>query len=296
MNFITFMSTYSTESKIIDHYKTIRYGSQITCNHCGSEKVYPTHQEKFYQCNSCNNTFSIFKGTIFEKSDTDLRKWFYAIHLFLNSKKGISGYQLMREINVTYKTAWRMLKQIRLAMGNKETSEMFQTIIEIDETYVGGKPRHSNDKDDKPDNKRGRGTKKTPIVGLKERSTKKIHAEVMLPDKDNKKLSGKQILSIIDRICMTESTIITDEFGGYKSLKKRNYTHLIIDHQKAYVNGHIYTNGIESFWALLKRGIYGIYHHVSVKYLQSYIDEFVFRSNNKDINMFDLVLKQSVLK
>ena len=116
---------------------------------------------------------------MFEKSDTDLRKWFYAIHLFLNSKKGISGYQLMREIGVTYKTAWRMLKQIRISMGNKEADELFKTIVEIDETYIGGKPGKENKHDDTGQkNKKERSTKKMPIIGLKERTSKKIHAEV----------------------------------------------------------------------------------------------------------------------
>ncbi|MDR1219040.1 MAG: IS1595 family transposase [Treponema sp.] len=129
-----------------------------------------------------------------------MRKWFYAIHLILNDKKGISGCQLQREVGITYKTAWRMLKQIRGAMGNRDMKETFDVFVEIDETYVGGKPRKENKRldeggsvipSDKPKNKRGRGTKETPVVGVKERNSKQVYAQVMLPNEEGKKLSGK---------------------------------------------------------------------------------------------------------
>ena len=126
--------------------------------------------------------FSPFRGTIFEKSSTDLRKWMCAIHLFLNGKKGILAMQLQREIGVTYKTAWRMLHQIRLAKGNTENPEFYDTIVEIDETYVGGKPHKKNRRDDDDDapsgNKRGRGTNKAPVVGVIDCKNKKVIALV----------------------------------------------------------------------------------------------------------------------
>lgn len=153
MNFIQFLEKFPTEKAVINHFITIRYGKEMSCNHCGSVKVYPRHQyPKVFICNDCNNSFSIFKDTIFENSYTDLRKWMYAIHMFLNGKKGISGYQLQREIGVTYKTAWRMLKQIRTATGNTDNRKFADTIIEMDETYVGGKPSKNGD-DDKPNRK-----------------------------------------------------------------------------------------------------------------------------------------------
>jgi len=249
------------------------------------------------------STFSPFKDTIFEKSSTDLRKWFYAIHLFLNGKKGISGLQLQREIGVTYKTAWRMLQQIRIAMGNAEQKEFFDTIVEIDETYVGGKPRKRNKKnDDDNDNtpdppKRGRGTKKTPVVGVIDRENKQVYAKIAMPNKDGKKLTAKQLIDILKTVSKQENnnTIITDEFRGYDPLTKNNFVHLRVDHSQAFTEGDIHTNNIESFWATLKRGIYGIYHHISVKYMQRYVDEFCFRYNNREKDMFNLVLKQGVL-
>jgi len=301
MTFLELMTKFPTEQHVIDYYIKVRYGDNVACNHCGSTKVYQRHNNlKLFDCNDCGNTFSPFKDTIFEKSSTDLRKWFYAIHIFLNSKKGISGYQLQREIGVTYKTAWRMLHQIRNAMANVEHQEFIDTIIEMDETYIGGKPRKNNhhDDDDAPKSKRGRGTSKTPVVGVVDRNNKQIHAKVALPNIDGKKLTAKQLMDILNEVSKADNnnTIMTDEFRGYNPLSKNDFIHLRVDHQKTFSDGDIHTNNIESFWSTLKRGIYGIYHHVSVKHLQQYVNEFCFRYNNREnSNMFDLVLKQSVM-
>jgi transposase-like protein len=294
MNYLQFQKLFSAEEAIIAHYISIRYKEGIKCNHCNSDKVYQVKDRpKFFYCSHCINHFSVFKDTIFEHSSTDMRKWFYAIHLFLNGKKGISGCQLQREIDVTYKTAWRMLQQIRKAMGNKEVQQSFEAIVEIDETYVGGKPKKNFNKDNK--NKRGRGTKKSPVVGVIDRQNKQVHAKVALPNKEGKKLTGKQLLSILNEVVKQSSIVMTDEFKSYNILSKTEHIHLKVDHTKEYVNGLIHTNNIESFWATLKRGIYGIYHSVSTKYLQNYVNEFCFRYNNRDVeSMFDLLLLQSI--
>jgi len=301
MTFLEFMNIFPTEKKVVDYYVTLRYPRGIECNHCGSPKVHKRAKNiKLLDCSDCHNTFSPFKGTIFEKSSTDLRKWMYAIHLFLNGKKGISGLQLKREVGVTYKTAWRMLHQIRIAMGNSEQREFYETIVEIDETYVGGKPRKKNRKDDDDPpapNKRGRGTKKTPVVGVVDRISKKVFAKVAMPNNKGNRLTAKQLIEILKTVSKQENgnIIMTDEFRGYDTLKKNKFVHLRVDHSKAFVDGIAHTNSAESFWAILKRAIYGIYHHVSVKYLQRYIDEFCYRWNNRNVNMFDLVLKQSII-
>jgi transposase-like protein len=139
MTFLDLMKKFPTEKAVVKHFLTIRYPNGVACNHCGSTTVYDRDNNiKVFDCKDCRNTFSPFKDTIFEKSSTDLRKWFFAIHLFLNAKKGVSAMQLQREVGVTYKTAWRMLQQIRIAMGNAESKEFYDTIVEIDETYVGG--------------------------------------------------------------------------------------------------------------------------------------------------------------
>lgn len=310
MNYFEFNKMFKTEKEVIDFFISKRYPKGIVCPKCGKiERVYHRHTHpKMCHCNNCNSEFSMFAGTIFEKSETDLRKWFYAINLVLISRKGISALQLKREIGVTYKTAWRMLKQIRLAMGNKDMSKAFEAIVEIDETYIGGKPRKSNSKDDNDNdnnndinshyNKRGRGTRKTPVIGIKERNSKKVYATVALPNKDGKQLTGKQLLSVLDKICKNDTIVMTDDFKGYNILNyptKNNFIRLSVNHSLGeYSNRNgIHTNGIESFWALLKRGIFGIYHHISVKYMQNYVNEFMFRLNN---NTFDGLVKQCVLR
>ena len=300
MTFLQLIEKFPTEESVIQHYITIRYPEGVYCNHCGGKKVYKERKHpKVFHCNGCRNNFSPFKDTIFEKSSTDLRKWMYAIHLFLNGKKGISGLQLQREIGVTYKTAWRMLQQIRIAMGNAENPEFIDTIIEIDETYVGGKPRKKNRKDDDDDNppKRGRGTSKTPVVGAVDRNNKQVFAKVTMPNSKGKRLTAKQLIDVLKIVAKQENnnTIITDEFKGYDPLARHNYVHLRVEHAKMFSDGDIHTNTMESFWATLKRGVYGIYHHISVKYMQRYVDEFCFRYNNRKNDMFGLVLKQSVL-
>ena len=310
MTFLKLMEKFPTEKSVIDYFLDIRYADGMSCPHCGSVRFYGrANNHKLFDCPDCKNSFSPFKGTIFEKSSTDLRKWMYAIHLFLNSKKGISGKQLEREIGVTYKTAWRMLQQIRIAMSNTEHQEFFDTIVEIDETYVGGKPRKTNEHDNNDDNngsgtstgktvKRGRGTNKTPVVGVIDRNNKKIFAKIALPNDRGQKLTAGQLMDILKVVSKQDNcnTIMTDEFRGYDPLSRNDFIHLRIDHTKAFSDHNgVHTNNIESFWSTLKRGIYGIYHHVSVQYIQRYVDEFCFRYNNRDKNMFDLVLKQSVL-
>jgi transposase-like protein len=304
MTFMELMKRFPTEESVIDYYISIRYPNGACCNHCGSTKVYRRKSEpKFFDCNDCHKGFSIFTGTIFEKSSTDLRKWMFAIHLFLNGKKGISGLQLQREIGVTYKTAWRMLQQIRLAMGNTENQEFFDTIVEIDETYVGGKPRKSNDHDDNDKGtgtgaKRGRGTDKTPVVGMIDRNNKKVFAKIAMPNGNRQKLTAKQLMDILKTVSKQENnnTIMSDEFRGYDPLSKNDFVHLRVDHQHAFSDRNgTHTNNIESFWATLKRGIYGIYHHISIEYMQRYVDEFCFRYNNRENDMFSMVLRQSIM-
>ena len=310
MTFIELQEKFPTEQSIIAHFRTIRYKNGLLCPHCGSTQKVGTRadQPKLCNCNHCHNTFSIFTGTIFEKSSTNLTKWFYAVHLFLNAKKGISALQLQREIGTTYKTAWRMLKQIRIAMGNENLTKSFELIVEVDETYVGGKPRKENNNlqfttpKPKDTSTTGRGTKKTPVIGIKERGTGRVYARVALPNEEGKKLTGKQLLAVISAVTKPNTVVMTDDFKGYNIMnhEKTNpekFTHISVCHSLGEFSAGkgLHTNGIESFWAILKRAIIGNYHHVSTKYLQSYVNECCFRQNNRNADAFNNLLKQSVL-
>jgi hypothetical protein len=203
-----------------------------------------------------------------------------------------------------------MLKQIRGAMGNEDDRKAFEAFVEVDETYVGGRPRKENARFDgkgekipseKEPSKRGRGTAKMPVIGVKERSSKRVYAKVALPKEKGQKLTGKQLLAVLNEACADGTTVISDDFAGYDILDKEasKFVHLSVNHsagQFSAGNG-VHTNNIEGFWAIFKRGWYGTYHHMSVKYLQRYIDEFCFRQNNREnARIFDVLLGQCVLQ
>lgn len=295
MNHFELKSKFPNDLAVIKYFIQIRYGEKIFCNHCKSFRISRLPNPKFYQCNACNNSFSIFKGTVFEKTRVSLLKWVLAINFVCNNKKSLSACQLQREIGGGYDTSWRILHQIRKAMANRVNQKLFKDIVEVDETYVGGKPRKGN-RQNKPI-KRGRGTNKTPVVGILERESGRVYAQVAIPNSEGKKLTGKQLLNIIDKAVTKNITIMTDEFKGYKILDKNpERIHLVIDHSKEFVRGAIHTNNIENFWSLLKRGIIGSYHHISVKYMQRYVDEFSFRySERKNKDLFGLIMGRTVL-
>ena len=287
MTYFEFTRKFPDENSAIDFIIAVRYKDGYVCHKCGSVHKGIYHQKynhRFLYCNNCKSEFSALKGTIFEGTHLDLRMWLYAINLVLVSRKGVSALQLKRELGIgSYQSAWSMLQKIRGAMGKEEYKETFEAIVEIDETYVGGKPRKSNDHSD-DDNKRGRGTSKTPVIGVKERSTGKVHAVVAAYNEAGKQLSGKQLLGVLKGVCKGGNTVMTDQFPAYNILDKEgDLIHLKIDHSVAYSLGDgVHTNGIESFWAILKRGTYGIFHSVSVKYMQNYVNEFCFRLNHRD--------------
>lgn len=198
-------------------------------------------------------------GTIFEKSDTSLVKWFFAIYLFSQSKNGVSAKELERQLSVTYKTAWRIAKQIRSLMD--DGGDMLTGTIEVDETYIGGY------------RKGGQGGKnKTPVFGMVERGGKKVKAKVTLRE-------AHLLLNEIRGGVEKGSAIISDKFHVYTKTKKLGYTHESINHfKKEWARNEVHTNTIEGFWAQLKRGLLGTYNGaVSPIYLQSYVNEFSFR-------------------
>lgn len=288
MNIVSVYKAFPAETDCLNHIEKVRWNCKPVCPYCKSDKQTPLPKEKRYHCNNCNTTFSVTVGTIFHQKHLPLQKWFLALSLVLNAKKGISARQLGRDLEVNKDTAWRMGMKIRQAMTQQEQRELLTGVVEMDETYVGGKPRKGSG--DGTPLKRGRGTKKIPIVGMVERECQ-IRAKVC----KGKKLNMKTLNALVrENVDTSNATLITDEYTGYFGIK-RFMTYKVVDHSVWYVNGDAHTNNIESFWALLKRGIVGQYHKVSLRYLPKYIDEFCYRHNHrKDDDLFGLPLQRAM--
>jgi len=286
MNIIQIFKQFPTQESCVKYLEEKRWHGKPICVYCGSDKV-SSHKEKTQssrlQCLACKRSFSVTMGTIFHDSRLPLQKWFLAISLILNAKKGISSRQLARDLEVQVNTAWSMGHRIRKAMQQNESLSL-KGIVEMDETYVGGKPRkevkkdNDKDNDNTPTNKRGRGTKKQAVVGMIERKGS-VKAQVA----HNNKLGFSVMSSLVRKnIATKEAILCTDEFKAYSKM------HTIIEHKQVDHSAGIYsvngisTNCMESFWAILKRGIIGQFHKVSKKYLNKYLDEFCWRFNNRE--------------
>jgi len=273
MDIVEIFELFPTQEDCIAHLEKVRWQGKPRCVYCGSTNTTPTKKNR-HHCNNCNTKFSVTVGTIFHHTHLPCQKWFLAVVLMLNAKKGLSGRQLARDLKVNKDTAWRISMKIREAMEEPAQKELLTGLVEMDEAYIGGKPRKSGPGDKSP---RGRGTKKTPVVGMIERGGK-VRAKVM----KREGLSAKKLTSLVRRnVDVSNATLITDEFRGYLGIKYI-MPHKTVDHSVWYVNGNIHTNNIESFWAILKRGIIGQYHKVSLRYLPKYINEFSFRFNNRE--------------
>lgn len=290
MNIIEIYKKFPTQKDCLDYLENVRWKGQPVCPYCNSTNVTPVPKESRHHCNACNTSFSVTVGTIFHKTKLDCQKWFLAISLILNAKKGISARQLARDIEVNRNTAWYMGMRIRKAMSQIADNTLLNGIVEMDEVYIGGKPRKGNSDNDGTPNKRGRGTKKTPVVGMIERGGK-VKAKVAKKDS----LTANRLSALVRKNVDTSKTVLmTDEYKGY--LRMSHYVeHKTINHQEWYVNGDIHTNTIESFWAILKRGMIGQYHKVSLNYLPKYIDEFCFRFNNrKNADIFNITISKAL--
>src|SRR5271154_3824824 len=283
-----FNNQFRDNDDCLDWLMEQRYpGSRAICSYCKVErKHHRIATKKAYACDHCGTYISPMAGTIFEKSSTSLRLWFYAMYLMSATRCGVSAKQIQRETGVTYKTAWRMFKQIRTLMS--EDIRLEGSAVELDETYMGSKAKNRHL------GKRGgfgrNNDQKTPVFGMVERGGRVV-AKVT-PD-----TKAKTLYPIIHERVLPASIVYTDEYPVYDRLatKANGYDHRRIQHaEKVYVMGDIHTNTIEGFWSLVKRGIGGVYHSVSRKYLQSYLDEYSFRYNRRFSNepMFVSILEQ----
>ena len=268
-----------SEDKARETLESILWPNGPVCPHCGALENLTRLQGKahrigVFQCNNCHDQFSVTVGTIFEDSHIPLRKWLMAFALLCSAKKGISALQIQRELELgSYRTAWHMAHRIRHAMSKEPLAGLLRGTVEVDETYVGGKPRQ---KHGQPKLKKGRGTKKVAVLALVERGG---NARAHKVERVDAKTLGKSIHENVDH----RSTLMTDRFGSYAEAGSRFLGgHHTVDHGKGeYVRGDASTNEVESYFALLKRGVMGSFHHISKQHLDRYCDEFSFRWNHR---------------
>lgn len=251
-----------------------RWPNGVVCGHqdCGCFGRITKRKGGYYRCLDCKRDFTVRTGTIYERSHIPLHKWMFAMYLLMTSRKGISSMQLAKEIGITQKSAWFMLGRLREACGND--IETLRGTVEVDEAYFGGreKSKHANKKANA-----GRGNvTKTAVLGIRERGGRTRALPV-------KNTLANTLQGEIRATIEAGSTIHTDELASYSGLEK-DYTHEIICHSAGeYVRDGVTTNGIESVWAVMKRGLHGVYHHASPKHLHRYVNEFTFRLNDGDV-------------
>ena len=261
-----FFTRFKDDSSCLDHLMETRYGHSLYCPKCGKHGKF-TRVKKIpaYQCAWCGHHIHPMAGTPFERSRTPLQKWFYAMYLFTTSRHGVPAKELQRQLGVTYKCAWRMGHEIRKYMGVVDGDSGLSGHVEVDETYIGGKIEV-----------KGNGTSqysnKTVVLGMVERN-----GDVMTKVVPN--TQTKTLIPIVEKNVEKGSTISSDEYQVYKTLRK-DYDHGSVKHGiRQWVKGIHHTNSIEGFWSLLKRSIQGTHVHVSKKHLSKYLGEFEYRYN-----------------
>jgi transposase-like protein len=257
-----------------EYLESIRWANGVVCPKCGESERQPyrlnNQRRRLWKCRACRKQFTVTVGTIFESSHIPLHKWLLAFYLLCASKKGMSAHQLHRMLGVTYKTAWFMFHRIREAMSDPGFSAKLSGIVEVDETYVGGKRKGRVGRPGKGD------PQKVPVVALVERGGRVRSSHVTT-------VGARELKGAIRENVDRKARIMTDQFQSYKGLDKEFASHEVVNHAEGeYVRGDAHTNTAEGYFANLKRGINGSYHHVSQKHLHRYLSEFDFRWNARD--------------
>jgi transposase-like protein len=266
------------EEEARETFERTRWPGGPVCPHCASSEATKlhgkAHRAGVYKCRACQEQFTATVNTIMEDSHLPIRTWLMAFAILCSSKKGVSALQLQRQLGLgSYRSAWHMAHRIRHAMSQGPLAGLLKGMVEVDETYIGGKPRQSHSQ---PKPKKGRGTKKVAVVALVERGGQ---ARAHKVERVDAKTLGKAIRENVDR----RSTLMTDQFGSYAEIgSKFDGGHHTVNHSKGeYVRGDASTNEVESYFALLKRGVMGSFHHVSKNHMDRYCDEFSFRWNHR---------------
>ena len=290
MHLFSIFQQFPDQQACISHLEEVRWGEEPECPFCESPRVARKAERDLvgrWNCHACKSSFNVLSGTIFEKTRIPLQKWFLAISLVLNAKKSLSSYQLGRDLDLNQRSAWYMQQRIRAAMTQGD--RLLSGLVEADETYVGGKPRRTNRKDDHTPSKPGRGTKKTAVIGAVERGGQ-VMAQVA------KDLTGKGIVKFLKSVVdLDDALLLTDEYRGYRAGDSL-LPHAVINHQEQYADGWLHTNTIEGFWALIKRAWYGSHHHYSPLYMPLYIAETCWKYNERtNPNAFGTFLRRVLL-
>jgi transposase-like protein len=268
---------FSDPQRTFDYAVKLRWpDGEVTCPRCDGTEHSFISTRRIWFCKDCKKQFTVKVGTIFEDSALGMDKWMIAVWLIVNAKNGISSYEVARALGITQKSAWFMMHRVRLALHDKDTVRLGGSgkEVEVDETFIGGKARFMH-----ADRRRRviteRGVKdKTAVFGILERGGE-VRASV-IPTRRRHVLEEKIRIHV-----KAKSAIYSDNLASYDMLRHRGFSHQVVDHAERYVDGQVHTNGLENFWSLLKRGLKGTYVNVEPFHLFRYLDEQVFRYNNR---------------
>ncbi len=282
MSLYQFFQQFPNEEDARKFFETKRWNGAISCPYCGSDSVYECkdHKPMPYRCRNCRKHFSVRTGTVLEESRLPLQKWLMAIYMMTTARKGIPSTQMARELGITQKSAWFLAQRIRETWNGNPDGPFNGSPVEVDETFIGGKEknRHASKK-----LHAGRGTVgKQAVMVVLERGGRVVAMPVKSTDRET--LHG-----VINATVQKGATIYTDDHRSY--LGMQGYNHETVKHSVGeYVRAQAHTNGVESFWALLKRGYYGIYHYMSHEHLHRYVNEFSFRHNTAKVGTMDFIV------
>lgn len=281
MNLAKLMDDFGSEDKCHDYLEDVRWPQGVQCPRCEGRSISRIEKRRQFECNaeSCRYQFSVRVGTVFDRSHLPLWKWFLAIYLIGESKKGISAKQLERNLNVSYKTAWFLAHRVRAAM-EEDAPVPLRGVVEVDETFIGGKARSGRTRKRAKANAYDPHGDKIMVLGALQRGG---DVRLRVQSGPQRKTRAELHRAIGEMIADDASAIHTDSAKAWIGLGDEDTRHEVVSHaSEEWVRAHVHTNTVEGVWSLLKRSIVGSYHHLSAKHLPAYLDEIAFRFNNRD--------------